>query len=109
MQVAPELLPKMAVQSALVEHVKLVPPREDCAHCCPPVMAPLLLTSAHPVVPVKLFPEGLGIAAVADACVYSGKRPDTMIGSNTAEDKDREWKAEKERRRALLPASVVKF
>ena len=54
-------------------------------------------------VPVKLFPEGLGIAAVADACVYSGKRPDTMIGSNTAEDKDREWKAEKERRRALLP------
>jgi len=46
----------MAVQSAFVEHVKLELSREDCEHCCPPLMAPLLLTNMHPVVPVKLFP-----------------------------------------------------
>jgi hypothetical protein len=34
---------------------------------------------------VKLFPEAMGIADVADACVYSGRAPDKIIGPNPPE------------------------
>lgn len=53
--------------------------------------------------PVKLFPEALGIAEVADACIYTGKTPDTRISLNTKPE-DPSWRAEKERRRELRPA-----
>jgi hypothetical protein len=54
-------------------------------------------------VPVKLFPERLGIAEVADACVYSGKTPDTSVRSRESREQDAAWEAERERRRALMP------
>jgi hypothetical protein len=53
--------------------------------------------------PVKLFPDGLGMAGVADACIYTGRTPDTRLSLNMSEPKDPAWQAEQERRRALMP------
>ena len=54
-------------------------------------------------VPVRLFPEGLGMGEVADACVYSGRSPDRTIGPDRSGDADPDYVAEKERRRRLMP------
>jgi hypothetical protein len=50
--------------------------------------------------PVKLFPAGLGIGQVADACIYSGRRPDTPIAPYSP---DAAYEKEKERRRGFMP------
>jgi hypothetical protein len=51
-------------------------------------------------VPVKLFPAGLGIGHVADACVYSGQQEDTAIAPYPP---DPIYEKEKQRRRAFMP------
>jgi hypothetical protein len=51
-------------------------------------------------VPVKLFPAGLGIGQVADACVYSGQKEDTAIAPSPP---DPIYEKEKQRRRAFTP------
>jgi len=54
-------------------------------------------------VPVRLFPEGIGMGEVADACIYSGRSPDRAIGPDPSADADPDYVAEKERRRRLMP------
>jgi hypothetical protein len=51
-------------------------------------------------VPVKLFPVGLGIGHVANACVYSGQKEDTAIAPYPP---DPVFEKEKQRRRAFMP------
>ena len=51
-------------------------------------------------VPVKLFPAGLGIGHVVDACVYSGQQVETAI---TPSPPDPVYEKEKQRRRAFMP------
>jgi hypothetical protein len=54
-------------------------------------------------IPVKLFPPGLGIGEVVDACVYSGTAPDENVTPHTPTKSDPAWDAEQNRRRALAP------
>lgn len=54
-------------------------------------------------VPVELFPEGLGMGKVADACIYTGQQPDAVVPVPAMPDRDPAWMAELERRRALMP------
>ena len=51
-------------------------------------------------VPVKLFPAGLDIGQVVDACVYSGQQEDTAIAPYAP---DPIYEKEKQRRRAFMP------
>ena len=51
-------------------------------------------------IPVKLFPTGLGIGHVADACVYSGRQEDIAIAPYPP---DPVYEKEKQRRRAFMP------
>ncbi|PYX85257.1 MAG: hypothetical protein DMG70_04315 [Acidobacteria bacterium] len=54
-------------------------------------------------IPVTLFPQGLGMGEVVDACLYSGRAPDTTIRPQTPTESDPAWDAERNRRRALAP------
>ena len=54
-------------------------------------------------IPVKLFPQGIGIGEVVDACLYSGTTPDENVTPRTPTESDPAWEAELKRRRALAP------
>ena len=56
-------------------------------------------------IPIRLFPEGLGIGGAADACVYSGKRPDTVMRPDRSVENDPAYQAELARRRTFIPGS----
>lgn len=55
--------------------------------------------------PVHFFPEGLTMESVADACVYTGSRPDTIVNSDPDHPLDLSYSVEWERRRRLLKPS----
>lgn len=55
-------------------------------------------------IPVKLFPEDLGLAGVADGLVYSGQAPDRTFPANPP---DSDYEAEKQRRRGFMPRPPV--
>lgn len=51
--------------------------------------------------PFRLFPDGLGIGDVADACVYHGETADTTVNPDPSVEADRAYGAEKDRRGRL--------
>ena len=51
-------------------------------------------------IPVKLFPAGLGIGQVVDACIYSGQQEDATIAPYPP---DPAYEKEKQRRRGFMP------
>jgi hypothetical protein len=52
--------------------------------------------------PFRLFPPGVTLAEVADACVYRGQTPDTTASANPAVEADPAYAAEIARRRSLI-------
>jgi hypothetical protein len=52
--------------------------------------------------PFRLFPPGVTLAEVADACVYRGQSPDTTVNPGPDVEFDKIYAAEKARRRGLV-------
>jgi pimeloyl-ACP methyl ester carboxylesterase len=79
----------------------------------PPVVIPLKGTEAGRLdpnefiagplhLPFRLFPEGVKLADVVDACIYRGRVPDAMVNTAPDSETDKEWAAELARRRSLV-------
>ena len=63
-----------------------------------------------PEVPVEhngqrlpLFPQGLGLAEVVDACLFHGETAGTIVAPVSSIDGDKTYAAEKDRRKRLFP------
>lgn len=78
LQVAPELLPRMEVQSASVVHAKVTPPRLLAEHSAPPLMAPVFVLSwqlvALPLDPYVKLPLLWDLARVGTSTATNKNR-----------------------------------
>ena len=83
LQAAPELLPKMEVQSASVVHAKVTPPRLLVEHSAPPLMAPVFELSwqlvALPLVPYVKLPLLCDLASVGTNAATNKSRQNFLM------------------------------
>lgn len=56
-------------------------------------------------IPIRLFPPSVEIREVADAWVYSGREPDTLLGPDLSVQTDAPYQAELTRRRLFIPGA----